>query len=83
MDNLRTNKEIYDELEKEKKADCDYYMNLMQKCTKCESFDYISYKVIGRPGPKLIELAKTGIVKLGGCNMQKKNNHSYCRKCKE
>jgi hypothetical protein len=49
------------------------------KCTKCGVNNSVIPIVYGKPAQSLIEAAKQGKVKLGGCSMDSKKH--YCKAC--
>ena len=52
-------------------------------CPKCNTDEYVSYVVRGRPSSNLADFAYiTGFVKLGGCRISGEDTNQICRKCK-
>ena len=50
-----------------------------QKCPKCGLNTHVIPIIYGKPAQALIDAAKEGKVKLGGCSMD--NKKSYCKTC--
>ena len=75
-------KSFYEQL----KYDVEYDFNKEFKystnqCPKCNSVDTIPI-VYGMPGYELAIEAEEGVIKLGGCCIDKESPAWYCKKCK-
>jgi len=81
---LKSNTQIFESLTTDDGKELfNEYKTYIHPCPKCNTDEYVSYVVRGRPSSNLADFAyKTKFVKLGGCMIMEEEYNLECRKCK-
>lgn len=81
---LTANKDLYNILTDDaQKKMFQKSLEEVSKCPDCNTDEYVSLIIIGRPIHTAVEIARlTGFFKLGGCMRSEEDLQYLCRKCK-
>lgn len=73
----------YNDLNENEKQMYHSYEEKRKPCPKCGKSDEVVYVEYGMPTNELSKIARTGVVKLGGCCVTVESMHYYCKRCNE